>query len=985
MAEPGHPAVFTIPPHRAFADALAAGLIAQFGGDPLGLARGIVLLPTNRAERAITDAFVRRAEGGLLLPRLVAIGDPDLDESIGAALDPIGAHDIPPAVDPLVRRMVLARLVQQVRREAGEPVDAAEATRLAAELARTLDQLIIERVDPQALTTVVGVELSHHWETSLRLLRIVLDRWPAELAHMGQIDLADRRNRLLDRLAARWTQTPPSGFVVVAGIDSTAPAVAELLRTIAHMPAGMVVLAGLDQRMGDAAWTALGPHAPDPETGRAAPSIETHPQFHLKRLLDRMGVARGEVRRWRWGGGRDARAVRTRAIGNAMLPASFTGIWERLPPAERRLTGVSAQVFATPAEEAQSIAIALRQAIETPGRTAALVTSDRGLARRVVSHLARWDIDADDSAGRALSATPSGTLLLAIADAAAERFAPATLLTLLKHPLVRRDSGRLEWLEGVRKLDRVIRGPRPAPGLEGIRAYLATGDARAREIRASAAGWWDQTAGLLAPLEAAVVDGAPLPALLAALREAATALAGDAAWSGPPGRALATLMTDLEAAATDGPVEARPESLARLLQHVMDEIAVRPPQGGHPRVFIWGLIEARLQHADLMVLGGLNEGSWPQAPSPDPWLAPRLRAELGLPGLERRIGIAAHDLAQGLGGRRVLVTRARRDARAPAIASRFWLRLEAMTGGMARAPLLCRWGQLLDRPDATVPATRPAPVPPAEARPKIISVTSVDRLKADPFAFYAAQILKLADWDRIDANPSPAWRGNAVHDVFETWMKDDGCDPATLRGRAEAMLDAAAAHPLMRALWQPRLIEAIEWISAAMEAMIDEGRRPAVAEVRGTAVVAGVTLNGRVDRIDRLRDGTLAIVDYKTGQPPSARQVAAGFAMQLGLLGLIAEHGGFEGVHGAVAAFEYWSLAAKAGKLGFVSSPVGLDKKGQGIDPAEFPGHAAHVFGEAARRWLTGDEPFVAKLHPEYAPYGEYDQLMRLDEWYGRA
>jgi ATP-dependent helicase/nuclease subunit B len=301
MAERGKPALFTIPAHRAFADALATGLIRRAGGDRMRLARGLVLLPNNRAKRAVTDAFVRASDGGLLLPRLVAIGDPELDEAAGSAIDPAGGDDtVPPAVPPLQRRMILARLVAEERARAGQPVDAAEAVRLAGELARTLDQLLVEEVRPSRLRELeLTEELSSHWQKSLALFGIVLDRWPGELARLGRIDLATRRALLLDRLVTRWRVAPPDGFVCAAGVIDSAPSVARLLRCVSELPEGMVVLADLATGMDDNEWAALGPHAPDPVTARRKRSIETHPQFHLKLLLERMSVNRAEFATWR--------------------------------------------------------------------------------------------------------------------------------------------------------------------------------------------------------------------------------------------------------------------------------------------------------------------------------------------------------------------------------------------------------------------------------------------------------------------------------------------------------------------------------------------------------------------------------------------------------------------------------------------------------------------------------------------------------------
>ena len=982
MAEPRRPRLHTIPAHRGFADALVAGLMRRSGGDPLTLAQGMILLPTNRGVRAVTDAFVRASGGGLILPRMVALGDPELGEAAGSALDPADAEaPPPPAVAPSARRMILARLVEQERQRAGQPVTAAEAVRLAGDLARTLDQMLVEEVDPAELGALdLGPELTEHWQSALATFSVVLDRWPPVLERMGRIDAARRRTLLLDRTTRRWAEAQPAGFVCAAGVTDTAPAVARLLRCVSEMPGGSVVFAGLDLTMPDEEWDALGPHKPDPETGRTRRAIETHPQCAMKLLLDRMGVGRGEVTVWRGGGDYDAGAARGRAIANAMAPADFTGKWTDLPAEDRRLSGVSTIELATPAEEAQAIALALREAIEEPGRTAALVTPDRALARRVAAHCRRWNILIDDTAGRPLSILLPGTFLLQLAEAAAQHFAPLPLLALLKHPLIRGEMERVEWLDGVRALDKALRGPRPAPGLDGIAAHVAD--------EPTASAFWARAAPMLKAVGRTFGDGPQgLRSLLACLRECGQTLCGDALWTGPAGRAAAEFLAGYEEEADHGPARVDPAELPGLLRSLFDEIAIRaiPREGQHPRLAIYGPIEARLQTADLMIASGLNEGVWPGRPAPDPWLAPRIRSLLGLVGLEQRIGIAAHDLAQAMGAPRAILTRARRDASGPTLASRFWLRLQAMAGDRFEAhPSLAAWAVELDQPSGHYPATRPEPSPPAALRPTTISVTEVDRLKADPYAFYARRVLRLSPLDPVDADPSAAWRGTAVHDILEMWWKEDRCDVEALRPRALAMLRDQNTHPMMRALWQPRLIEAINWIAAEVATKASEGRHVLSAEGKGRAELAGVTLTGRFDRIDKAADGSLVVIDYKTGKPPSTTAVREGFSLQLGLLGLIAERGGFEGVAGKAGGFEYWSLGRGREGLGYIATPVDPDGKRERIRTDEFVSIAAANFAEAAGQWLTGDAPFTAKLVPEYAPYAEYDQLMRRDEWYGR-
>ncbi|HUE78444.1 MAG TPA: PD-(D/E)XK nuclease family protein [Sphingomicrobium sp.] len=960
---PRAPAVFTIPAHRSFADALVAGLRTRFGDGPMDLARGRILLPNNRAVRTVTEAFVRASDSGLVLPRLVPIGDAELEERIGGALDPAESSEpIPPAVDSLARLLALAGLV------AADCGGTAEALRLAADLARTLDALLIEDVAPEGLAEAAAdaPELARHWQLSLDRLQAIVARWPEQLAASGRIDLADRRNRLLKAMAGRWQRSPPDGFTVAAGITTAAPAVADLLRTIAGLPDSMVVLPGLSLApvMPDDEWDALrtvdGP-------GAETRAEESHPQFHLRLLLDRMGIARGEVRLWRSSGRSAARAIRGRAIANAMTAADFSDKWNGLKPAERRLTGIRAAELPDPAAEAQAIALALREAVESPGKTAALVTPDRMLAARVSALLARWRIEADDSAGRPLSQTAAGTLLLGVAAAAAEDLAPVPLLALLKHPLVGGEGDqRLAWLDDVRALDLALRGPRPAAGLQGLDEHFGS------------LGAWQRVRSQVAALDGMLGAPLALSAFAERLAAAAEALAGPSAWRGQDGRMSAELIAELQALPEAAALTVSDGEAVPLLRQLFDERRVRPPYGGHPRVFIWGLLEARLQHADLMVLGGLNEGVWPALAAPDPWLAPKIRANLGMPGLDFRTGLAAHDFASALGAPSVLITRSRRDNRSPTVASRFWLRLRAMTGGLARDTRLERLAAALDDPGVLEPAGRPRPSPRQELRPRKISVTAVDRLKADPFAFYAQAMLGLRSLDPVDADHSAAWKGTAVHEVLEQWLAEDDCDPASLLQRARALLEGETIHPMLRALWQPRLIEAIRWVGDQELANRAEDRLPLKAEIKGEAVIDGVTVHGKADRIDRLAGGGIAIIDYKTGKAPAQKAVDAGFALQLGLLGLIARGGGFADVTGEPSAYEYWSLTKYGDQFGKRVCP---DRK---MGAAEFLAHAEAHFIGAARKWLTGEEPFTAKLHPAYAPYGDFDQLMRLEEWYGR-
>ena len=549
------------------------------------------------------------------------------------------------------------------------------------------------------------------------------------------------------------------------------------------------------------------------------------------------------------------------------------------------------------------------------------------------------------------------------------------MLALLGHPLVKRADARVEWLKAVRALDLHLRGPRPAPGLANMAVVAG---------EAGQGAWWDEVSAILSPmLDAGERLG--LADALDLLAAAGEALCGEGLWEREDGRTLARFVETLRLHARAAGTSVARDHLGQVLRDAMDRETVRPPYGAHARVAIYGLLESRMTRADLVICAGLNEGTWPAIPASDPVLAPAILRTLGVPGADFRIGLSAHDLAGALGAPQVVLSRSRRDAAGPVIASRFWLRVCALLGELLpdyQEHATLALARAMDVA-ADVPAhPRPSPKPSAEQRRRgRISVTTLDRLRSDPYQFYAQKVLVLSELDLLDATPTAAWQGTLAHKILEDWHDDKG----TLEQLTELHLSEMGAHPLMRALWRPRLMKALEWVQASVDG--DAVRVPLKWEVEGKLDYRGVTITGTADRIDRLEGDALAIVDYKTGGPPSKKQVSDGFSMQLGTLGLMAADGAFNGVNGHPTTFEYWSLG-KSDKsdtgFGYVTTPLKIGNAKSGIEPDQFLPEARRFLDEALDTWILGSDGFTARLNPDAKVYTNYDQLMRLDEWMGR-
>jgi ATP-dependent helicase/nuclease subunit B len=907
------PRLYTIASDRPFLATLARGLVALAGGDPLRLPRMTVLLPTRRAARSLREAFLRLTGEGsdpgapLLLPRMRPIGDLDADELEFGAGDETLA--VPPALPELRRRLLLTRLVLEWSAADGEEMPPGRAASLAGALARLIDTAATEGANFADLARLAPLDLAEHWQVVLRFLEILPLRWPGVLAKEGALDPAERRNRLLAHQADAWRRAPPRDPVIAAGLTGGIPALVDLVGVVAGLEHGLVILPGLDRFAAPATWDEI---ARDP----------AHPQYLLGGILAKLGLAADDVRDWEQAA-QQPRAKRQRLVSEALRPAALTDAWRDLPPeTDEALAGISRYDCLSPQDEAVTIALLLRRKLEVPGATAALVTPDRELARRVAAELRRWGIDIDDSAGLPLTRTPPGTFLRLVLDMAENELAPVPLLAALKHPLAAGGMAPEEFRELARRLEAAIRGPRPAPGFAGLRAALGDDKPALRRFV-------DRIETCLGDLPAMLAAGTTGMVALAsahiaaAERLAATSEASGIArlWRDAAGESAAVFCHELLDAARDFPAIAGRDYPA-LFDALATGVVVRPAYGRHPRLAIWGLVEARLQQADLVVLGGLNEGTWPGPVAFDPWMSRQMRVEFGIPLPERAIGIAAHDFAQALGGPEVALTRAARREGAPTVPSRWLLRFDAVLRAvglhdrLGPDPEIVAAAEFGDRAEAHRPLPRPAARPPLAARPRKLAVTDIEMWRRDPYAIYAKHVLKLRALEPLDADPDRADLGTAIHKALAEFIRQF---PRDLPAGAELdllELGRRAFGPLLSrpgawAFWWPRFERIARWFVAeedAWRATVVES----VSEQKGRLVVAApggpFTIEATADRIDRRASGELAVIDYKTGAVPRKQDIEAAIAVQLPLEGAIAASGGFGIAAGPVAALEHWRL-----------------------------------------------------------------------------
>jgi len=1014
FAAPG-PRWYSIPAHRPFVDDLAGALFRELTRDgPEALTDAIVLTPTRRGARSLAEAFVRAAGGrAVLLPQIRAVGD--LDEGEPPFEPGPIALDLPPAVSPLRRRFELARLITDHADDMGRTLNAPAALEMADALAAFMDSLWIEERFEQAdVAALAEGDHARHWALSAKVLAIGLEEWPRRLKDLDLIDPTDRRVRLSQLLGRQWRERPPLTPLIAAGSTGTAPATADLLAAVAAAPRGCVVLPGLDRLLADEAWAQVG---------------EQHPQGAMRRLLERHGLSREDVGEWPFEEPiADALKGRSRRrlINEALRPADATADWLAQIEAiraegedagvdllEEGLDGLSIVAARTEEEAATVAALLMRETLESPDKTCALVTPDQVLARRVSARLARWGIEADTSAGFPLSSFPAGVLIDAVARLACDPADPVLLLGALKNPLVRLGIADGARATGLAQFERhALRGPR-RDGWASLFAMLARKRQPERNGRPKserllqeldeAEAFGRHVHALVQPLADAFT--APILATAAARRLAETveALAADEAgkvgllWSGPAGEAAARLLAGLmEDAGALPPVTAG--DFHDVVATLLAQEAVRPGGATHPRLRILGAIEARLVRADRLILAGLEEGSWPQGAPVDPFLSRPMRRKLGLPPPERKVGLSAHDFAQAACAPEVVLLHSERRGGQPAVKSRWLWRLQTLAAGaevtIPGRPEVLDWARALDAavadpPPHLRPAPRPEPRPPAEARPRKLYVTQVEAWVRDPYAVYARNVLQLRSLERPDEPVDARIRGTAIHaameEFSERWPKLAADERAAVFSDLyldELRQGGAPETSLVRE--RPLAARAAGWIAGF------EDRRRAepvqvLVEREVTLDVPGLdfTLAARADRIEIARNRA-HVIDFKTGAAPSKKQVRLGFAAQLPLTAAMLARGGLEAEAGRPEPGELLYVRVSGREPPGVEEFRGLPgAEMKDLPPSE---ETAELAWEGlltlVRRYADPTYPYRSRTAPQFITYAsDYDHLARVREW----
>ncbi len=951
--------IYNVPLGCAFLDVVAERFLRDYQDNPLALSDVLFLLPNRRACQSLADAFVRyQGLKPLILPQMQPIADVEEEELQITGFDlssKLGA--LSPAISTAERLMLFTKIIMAKPADYGlEKMPAGQAAALASELAALIDEVHQQQLSFDNLYNLVPSEYAVHWQETLKFLQIITDYWPAILADEGKVDAVVRQQQLLRAQLELWQQIRPQKKIVVAGTTAAFPLMRELVKVVSELDNGEVILSGIDKHLSDEDWQEID---------------EIHPQYELKNLLDYLQISRFDIPDFV----SSPCSEREILISEVMRPAKTSDKWRQLSASSFSDAAVKGlYLLDTPdlRTEALSAALLMREMLNEPEKTAALVTTDRNLARRVAIEMARWNIEVDDSAGKPLTLTPVGIFIRQILRVVANQFSPVSLLALMKYPLYANGQSYFDVRRQVREYERYYLRRKGICEEEKQSVPLLTALQHSCEQ-------------LVELYEKSSVS---VQALLKAHLEVAEKLASTdqksgekLLWKGDDGEVAARFFADLlNTASLLGEID--PHEYADWLDVLMAKLTVRKRYGTHPRLKILGPIEARLQHFDRVIIGEVNENSWPQSVKADPWMSRPMKKDFGLMLPEKSIGVQAYDFGALLANQEVFVLRANRVQGTPMVKSRWWMRMETVLSAIGKdiqslnACQYLDWAVYLDKAQTLNRLLPPAPKPPVYARPRELPASAIENWMRDPYIIFAKYILKLKPLDDLNQGLTFADYGNLVHEVLEQFnTKYCSSYPRQAKEElvklGEQIFEEKQIDPEVKAFWWPNFLKTVDWL-VARETHYREDVAHVYNEIKGQysfeAPAGKFVVTAKADRVDVLKDGKVNIIDYKTGEARSPKEIEHSYAPQLPIEGLIAAKGGFAELEPAeVNALIYWQLGRKESGI-FTNAQAVLQNTYDRI-------------AELVSLFDFEETPYLSKPNPKYAPkYSDYEQLSRIKE-----
>lgn len=911
--------------------------VANFCNHDINKLRDVtILLPTRRAIRIFEEMLLEEfKQDTIFLPRLMPVGDVEISDS--------DEEEIIPPLKPIAGIERILSIIPFIEKHDEQQKSYDARWRQAKEILKLIDLLQTEGLTPDALKQLdIKMDMAEHWQKSGGLFVNMANDWLAHLLETNRINKAAARIVHIERLTQQYRDKPPEKPVWFIGSTGSILAVRDLMRAILAMPQGLVLLPGLDKEMPDDAWRDIPP---------------AHPQAILKNTIEFLGFD-------------DRRHIQyftSRPSGNANTLADYLS--NALSPHPKTIQKATDNITLVMAnnrqEELNTIAhICLEQKQKEPNSKIVIVSNDARMPIKLGGLLNPYGLKIDASMGQKLSDTATGVLVNHVLKLFDHRQSNSilTLWTLLKNT-----NFLPEWRDGRAKTmthieDTLLRDPLTTP-----QHYTDVLSMFPNDIKEKISNYNNEYKSLYSMPEWANI-----------VRDTLTDLIYSK--SGHSKKIMTQITDALEQISSIQHHKKMSYSdFAPIIIDHLNNIAIRenPSKDIRNTIYLLGTLEARLIQSDLTIMANLNEGIWPDAPAPNPYLSRGMRHAVGLPDSERHATLSGHDFWQAFLSGDIIMTSSKRDGDTPALPSRWLLRLESVTPRAEWHAMIQRGQQRVDDCHARhfcneiTPAKPPNPIATIKDAPQSLYVTHVETWRHDPYSFWAKHITNLRKPRDFLSGITAATRGSVWHEIMENFVTN--FDPNSNKDTQNTCFDKAVIDTLrakqvpdhMIRLWQSRLSGQRESIIA-----IENERRsiskPWKLEEKFEGSINNITVKAKADRVDITNGRALLLADYKTGVMPTKTNIYTGYACQLSLLALIMPHD--------VLRLDYIDI--KGGSN--IPKPVTIEWGGTIASETE------HGFSTWYKLFFEQSEPFVSyadfgKMHMSKAT--DYLQLARYDEW----